>query len=370
MAYQCHYRQLSWQLSSGEEICEEVKCWIYEGGEVLWEIRRFFSMLGYTGRSFDMTLFFKRLHKSSMDAAPVTKAMDGILPSRKALRARHDAADDPHVREEWQIRTEGLFFLLSCLVQFRRGSGHDRAIDTFRVFVASYLPLAGVSELCDFQMTTEEKRSCHACDPAAALCPHAERALDMAEASASLHCKDALAVAILQLASPSSDCPACMAAHCHLLSALAAVIDRGTESFGGAADPLEMHSHTQSTSGKKRKRRYDEDFKAAVSERVVREQRAVSCRAFAKAQGSGICDKTADSWHRSHLQWYQAASWSTFTDSECLSICMDGTRLGHLTQDIFLYSAYSVELDRSVWLPPAVTMAGASALFPCTSCRA
>lgn len=94
MAYQYHYLQLSWQFSSGEEICEEVKCWIYEGGEVLWEIRRFFSMLGYTGRSFDMTLFFKRLHKSSMGATLVTKAMDGILPSRKALRARHDAADD------------------------------------------------------------------------------------------------------------------------------------------------------------------------------------------------------------------------------------------------------------------------------------
>lgn len=143
--------------------------------------------------------------------------------------------------------------------------------------------------MCGFQMTPEEKRSCKACDSAAALCPHAEKALDRAEASASLHRKGAFAVSVLQLAPSSSACPACIAAHCRLLSAIAAAIDRGTGSFGGVADPLEMRSHPQSSSGRKRKRRYDEDFKAAVSERVVRVQRAVSCQAFAKAIRAQVC---------------------------------------------------------------------------------
>lgn len=114
MAYNVQYQRVAGQYASGATFEHEVKAWVYADGCVRWELRRILDWLGYTGRSLDMSAFFRKL-RSQIDAQDYAAIYAKVVPSRKSLRTRGEDCDSDYVRDEWQIETESLLLLLVAL---------------------------------------------------------------------------------------------------------------------------------------------------------------------------------------------------------------------------------------------------------------
>lgn len=220
---------------------------------------------------------------------------------------------------------------------------------TFEAFVARHSEPCKIQQIRIWGLCAEEGALCAASDPMAKSCAHVRVAEVNTDRAGHSNPVQNVVVAVSFLWKVGVNCGACRARAKRALGELSATIDACKESWGGTDDPLRMISHPMSKSNKQQ--RYGEDYRAAVAQRAVQEHLVGSVASFARAQPD-LCEKTAERWNGKFLGWYQASVWSNFEGVECISLSMDGTRLGKLAQEVFMYAAYSLEKEKGAWLAP------------------
>ena len=148
---------------------------------------------------------------------------------------------------------------------------------------------------------------------------------------------DKLALFLLATSRRGKSCKACQA---WTRAAAAQLVDSVDDSFdhaGTVTDPTKMRHHLCGKSGQKR--RYDEDFKRAVSSEILVKKRAVSITSFAHATDQ-LNYNTAMSWDHDSLSWYQAAMWANMDTVKDISITMDASRIGQPALDLMMYAVF------------------------------
>lgn len=360
--YAPFWKALAFQRQRGEPITDVIKSWQYSGGATTWELRRLVHALGYGGKCARCCRFVEHLEKTLQRRPSRLPFFDDIVESRHAKRAKRMPAEevnDDAIREEYQIGTHPLLRMLVYLVGVRRGEQMCLTEDVFRAFFAALvLEQYEGALMAELALTEEEGQMCDSWLDGCAHCAHSHLASETAgRRSHGRGWKVFVAIFCLVLASEKTNCQACLRFLDRLLKAVAQVIDRGLNASGAFSDPLMLTSHMDTNN---RRRRYDEDFKAAVTTRVVMEGKAGSVREYAKAQSAGgaLKAKTAGKWDHDHLQWHHACMWQLATGFEEVSITVDGSRIGQPAKGTFMYAMYNVEHEVGGWLMP-------QALFLC-----
>lgn len=356
MAYTVHYKRLAIANPSGGQIDDELKAWRYKSGHVMWELRRFVAALQYSGRLSECKLFLDLVVSFGLHHSSHFELTQEVVPSRKALAARGADASSfvVEAREEFQATTLGIVFILLRLECRRRGSGRLIARAIFRGWVFAFLANGFPEELLNPQLTDEERDLCGQPAEQPCRCPHMAEAVWAAQ-GAGENSADHLALLVLSISRASSVCAACDAWLSRAAAALAQAIDKSIPDTGGVIDPLRMGTHLASGSG--RKRRYDEDYKLAVSVTAIQDKKAMSIAGFAQADAH-LNPKTAKFWDHSSLGWYQAAAFANMSKVSEVSVTLDASRFGMPAGEYIMFAMSSVAVGRALWLPPQVDKRG------------
>lgn len=349
--YRTYYKRVVCNDGDGRQWETELKAWVYPTQAAAWEARRIIAALGYHGRFEDEPKVFFKAIDALADKVKFADCFDlssEVVPSRKALEARGelDARFFCESREEWQISTAGVVRMLLVMDRCRRGAGKLRARSFFRGLAAAVcgcLP----EELAEPSLLDGEVEACGIPVQAPNMCPHFEAALQQCPDGISEVDKGILL--LMQGFRQAACCKGCSGWCCRAGDSLATRIDTSLPTIVCETDPLNMSLHIQGRSGKKR--RYDEDYKEAVSRDVLVKKRAISLTSHA-ATTDKLATKTAASWDHDSLAWYQSAAWQSFGKANDVSITMDASRLGNPGLDCMMYAMASVDLGRSCWLPP------------------
>lgn len=294
----------------------ELKAWQYAHGPTTWELRRFVTLLGYEGRALEMSQFLNQT-KKSQKAQPALADLDALVfrsnKSEQSLQrvaaGRDGERECPRadlLRMEFQATTLGILHIMMVLLWSRRGLGLQRTRGLWRAWLCSVLPVdpGALRPSAWPPMSQAHGQDCPSFDPTANGCAHLARAADAVGAAAAGD-RDLVACHFMSLHAEARDCVACRGYLQSLLPRLAETINDNLPSSQAICDPLEMPDHLN---GPKRRRRYDEDYKAAVATRVVAEGLGTNLRDFAAAQvgAQALPSKTAARWEPLGTFWHQA----------------------------------------------------------------
>lgn len=236
--------------------------------------------------------------------------------------------------------------LLVVLHRARRGTGRAQARALGRAWLQAFITELP-EPLLRAGLADAEFALCGIATLELNVCPHWQAAQDPEESGTSP--VDRFFLKLLRAAEQGLVCQASQAWAKRACRFMADALNDILPQSKSETNPLNMQEHLMGRSGKQR--RYDEDYKMAVTGDVVEKKRALSATAYAQAVDN-LAVKTAASWDYESLGWYQASSWATFRKAENVSITMDSSRIGQPALDLMFYAMHSVGIGRAVWLPP------------------
>lgn len=183
----------------------------------------------------------------------------------------------------------------------RRGDSSGRTIQVTIAVVCAHLAPGAEQEVIHMRFSPEDGPLCDCFNPMDSTCAHWKYATSRAGDLYPESSKHRAVALVVQLWRQGQTCEACKLLAVQSVDALASAMHRSQPHWSGVSDPLEMAMHPSSSSSS-RKRRYDEDYRAAIALRVVQEDKSSSVSSYARAQ-SDLKTKTAEGWSARSLNW-------------------------------------------------------------------
>ena len=268
------------------------------------------------------------------------------LPSRKAARARADAPIDERTKDEWQIAGHALVSLLVWWAS-RRKRIADR--QTGERVLLSWL-IAFWPQDCQILADThfDDTHRCCAQPIDNGACSHVNACCRFLRSIPSVLSPQArMAQWLVCLRKTSDTCVVVFALLRTLIDMLAVAISQHTATLPEDPRLLEHLVHLQ---GPRKKRRIDEDYRAAVIDKVN------SCLAPSEASvvrcDGAVAPEVATAWRKTYVAQWIAAGHLTYAESNTLSLAMDGARFGQPSEETLSVACYCPTKNVATWLPP------------------
>jgi hypothetical protein len=342
------YVPVSPQAASGAPVHAELKCWLYSlrGSTVFvqWEFRRFATLgciIPPTHELHDLA----RNKKDEWDEVLTSLGVDlthAITGSRQQVDAQQrkrklEPVLNPLVRSEWGISTHAALSLLvhmSCTGKKTRRRSCANVLSAWlesvcgnRDFLrglSARLQLLWRNGPCDFW---HDKGSC------------SHRLGIKAGDTCST-----MVGALLSLYARLDVCPSASPLLIECLKIMTAYIDENIEDHSN--DNI-VHSHERDPDYDK-KRRTDEDEKQWVLGKCRSEN--ISSGKYASSHGCGAA-RSATTWEHSEACFQLSANYSSFQQSQCIGIALDGKKLGNPAEDTEAFGACDPDSGFACWLP-------------------
>jgi hypothetical protein len=159
-----------------------------------------------------------------------------------------------------------------------------------------------------------------------------------------------LASYMLSLHSIRFACESAMAAMQLLLPQLANLMEQSMDSWT-TDDPGKVGMAILPGNTGKKRRLVDSDFREYACVKVLKDGKAYSSGAWAKAHGQAS-GSTAATWDESYMAEYQAACWLSASGCCTFSLAPDAARFGSPAQETLLIPCWMSTKTLGCWLPP------------------
>lgn len=345
------YFREQWQDANGESHVFSCKAWRH-GPSVMWDVMKLMDSMGFSMKKGpyriiddESPLWFQLMDDLGFESQRM------LFLSKKQCASRHMALTAFNHDEACVTSLGVLIILLRWSVERRRLAERSLAFGHLVSLLRCTLGPTMSGERVSFMVPQAVRDACRSgcCDEgdSHSLCRHL---LDIApklavlageassEAQRSSHCMHSLLIAKGHCKSVASWLPA-------ELARVAALLDEHVGKDGCSVDPLKC-SHTYG-----KRKRIDEDFKRAVSVKVVQKGMAASGAQWARAQEDLHVD-AARRFDNQSLREEQAAGMLNMANGRIFSLAMDGSRLGEPAKEHFVSLLWCHDTGKSVWLAP------------------
>lgn len=349
----------------GQHVASELKAWVHDGDVVWWERRRILDSAGCVrGKVYhDAWWRSKACWLELVWGQYGLQSEQAQLQSLRACRVRAQLHDDSA-----QLGVAGLHdvpclssvgmlaFLLGASTSLKLKDVKSSCKGLLFVVLQQSLGSQFCSSLLEVGMPHHCTVDCQALPGQP--CPHYQGVVVAAERQA---CDSTTKfVSSFWLLAAISDCAACKSLRSSWLQQCAAHLDSRLDELAFTSDPLKS---TPLAVLNKRKRPIDEDFRRAVTSRVVSEGRCPSGSRYLKAT-SDSAPSNAGRWVDKDLLVHQAATWAFASKSYCCVVGLDAKRVGKPAENIEVSVAtiHRPEGVCAAWLPPQVQSTRAAEL--------
>jgi hypothetical protein len=364
----CHIR-VNHLSEDGESLEGEVKAWDHGNGHVLWELRRILDgilgaasygplaeWLGDRKARFAPLFHMAGLHYDQ-----------DVIPSRRSAEARIDhygLAECPGPaaqHEAYSLTSAGLLVFVRCCIILLRPLLQRRQAKHFLLAIfAKLVPSDVLADHGNWQPTPEEVEQCDVRPQGQQYCAHMAPLMCQVGACLGTCPQHAMAEFWCGLGSLSGRCMCARQLDKRCVQLLSAMVAQSAPEVAYTRDPTKA-VQLDAGAGRKR-RRVDEDYKAAVISKGLAEGTgSLSSSQFLASQGE-MNGRNAARWAGQAAKEYQAAAWLSFSGVQALHYMVDGSRVGQPAREYEVGFAWSPGFGPrphpvGAWLPPQVIIA-------------
>lgn len=271
-----------------------------------------------------------------------------LILSRKMQQARSGTVE-VDAKDEVQVTTPGLLCIFAFWTNYCQRGQSDKAKSAFVLWLASALPQCWFDgrDLGDWAIEFREQ-SCSGGPRTDEECQHLAEVRVALTGHTTKNSHQCIAEGLSKCWGLTGSCKVCRGMLSGMVSDLSDAIALHLAATASADALSAMH-----LAGAKRRRRMDEDYRQALLSQVVSKGLALNTAAYARAV-QDVNAKTAASWDRRFLGWYQAAGFRAFTNSKGISLATDACRVGQPGQEMLLTAIFDGDRNVGMWLPPQV----------------
>ena len=369
------YIRLSHLSEDGESLEAEAKAWDHGNGRVLWELRRILDgVLGAAcyGPLADWLGDRKARFAPLFCMAGIDYDSD-VIPSRRSAEARlaySGAAERQRVAAEHDafcLTSAGLLvFVRCCIILLRPLLQRRQAKHLLLALFAKLVPSDACAGHGSWQPTPQEAELCDVRQQGQQYCAHMSPLMCQVGAKPAPCPQHKVAEFWVGLGSLSGKCKCAVQVDRRCVQILSEMVAQSAPEAAYTRDPTKA-SQLDAGAGRKR-RRLDEDYKAAVISKGQAEgASSLSSSQFLASQGE-MKGRNASRWHCQAAKEYQAAAWLSFSGVQTLHYMVDGSRVGQPAREYevgFAWSAGHGPRPHPVgaWLPPQALLA--TSCYPC-----
>lgn len=341
-------------LDAGGVLEADHKLWVYQSGEVYWELRR---LLHYKSPGNLNTPLHKQIKK--VRQLWVTEfeyfgiPASGFKDSFNAARCKGDieALSDCTTRQEYSVSTGAAVVLM---LFWCRTSRQVCARDRCRALLEGWLQRVGGSleKLIDVLQGFLEAGAC-ACKGAALageVCPHGADVMQRLGPGTWRSMIDCL----MHLRMAADNCPAAKMSLIDFCGALAKFVDALALRDDSRMGMKSNLRHRELLRTGQKKRHIDEDYKYETSVLAVRRRDGPNTARILRGDGLGATSSSGRYWEGQLCLEHRAACMASFESARIIHICEDGSRLGDPAEETIVYIAWSADLMCAGFPPPQV----------------
>lgn len=251
--------------------------------------------------------------------------------------------------EAFMLSTEALVVLISWLSFWsKERAQRARCRALLQAWLSKVVPLAARRMATNFPAAILEL-----CDGCVAGSPCVHMSPVIAEMSAATDPDVRLLPMLIGCAAAASPCRAAAAIMRGACLGFAEAVDERVGDAAWSCDPLATGEEVvkrEAGEGPCKRARIDKDFQRAVCMMAVASGKADTAQAFARAHG--FCGNYVQRDSETYLYRYMTLTRENFKDERCISISVDGSRVGNPGEETETYAMAAVRANRACWLPP------------------
>lgn len=338
------------------------KAVIYTDGAVFWELRLLFAAMLYHRRVIQTWKLLARERQAwQRSFAEVGLALDNELKSSKSAAKLRDPTGgrdhDPKQRAEFTLSTKGVVAVLLCWYGMRhRRDERVRASEILLQLAQRLVVLQPNAGDCIGAFACQSRRLCRKGAQADGDdCNHLAGIMSGFDTFFAAPSAKTLVGGILGMeAGIVQGTMLCAASASFRQRIVAFVADLFDKSCPNLSRCDALAEQTPALGCARKRPRIDEDLRRAVVNTVVREGRASSGAAWARATGS-VAGSSCGRWEQDEMKAYLAAANKLLGDGvSVVSIVEDASRIGDPAEDTMVYLAWSGKHDTGFYPPVQV----------------